>query len=754
MFPLIRILKIKKRILVILLLEVFIIGLVQGINYAYAEENLESLTISSDFQMIEFSEAYGTKENSTSVIINLSSPNWTITEIDINFTDIRMYSEIVVIEEEATGFETLRGNYYEILGMQLNITEPTIIYSVDIFGYKAIKTASPSPVYVRIEGWDSINRRPNGVVYSSTVELNMTEGIPQWNRQKFQSSINLIPGFYCLVVDGTGISWNDRYYWYINNENPSSQLSMCLYDDDLDEWQNRTGDVFLHRITQKVNRSYFPSEINMTVEIDGNSYIISDGIELGAGMLSLKNLDFFPSGAVINIIVKNNLSITLEVNFSFHVSLKHLFLSDGSALMREYLNNKWTVIPEFTRVYSSYSVKFCFPESWYNLTVYRNGLDFTLNIDLNITDNFIIFSNNTIKDGVTWLISAYSPNIDFTLNVPKTEFEPLQDLKFSVIAPVIQGNITYVLIDALGFEEYRETKPVISQETLFCCNLSANPNEGIYKAYIFWYNNTDAGIKTKQFSVNIPFTIPFGVILNVTLLATLILAASITSYVLVKRKRRIKHEHQQKIFNKYADVLNLHYFIVSEKNSGLTVYEQIFTDKRLDSSLISGFLQAVRVFGIELTDANVETRSIKLDYQNSKILMSDYKNSRIILIMEENPSQDFLDAISALSYDIEEKFGHLLENFDGDITQFSEIRGLLDQHLPTSLVYPLKVITQTKKITPDEQIIINRAIKIMKEKNTDHFFVSSLHEKKKGFQVKDAETILNLIQKRIFKPII
>ncbi len=41
----------------------------------------------------------------------------------------------------------------------------------------------------------------------------------------------------------------------------------------------------------------------------------------------------------------------------------------------------------------------------------------------------------------------------------------------------------------------------------------------------------------------------------------------------------------------------------------------------------------------------------------------------------------------------------------------------------------------------------------MKEKNTDHFFVSSLIEKKKGFQVNDAETILNLIQKRIFQPI-
>jgi len=747
-------LKIKNHLFIFSILVGFVAGIVQGINYSYAQENGESLTISSEFQMIEFSEAYGTKENSTSVIINLPSPNWTITEIDINFTGIRMCCEIVVIEEEATGFETLRGNYYEILGMQLNITEPTIIYSVDIFGYKAIKTTSPSPVYVRIEGWDSINRRPNGVVYSSTVELNMTEGIPQWNRQKFQSSINLIPGFYCLVVDGTGISWNDRYYWYINNENPSSQLSMCLYDDDLDEWQNRTGDVFLHRITQKVNRSYFPSEINMTVEIDGNSYVITDGTKLGTGILSIKNLDFSTQEEELNIFLRNNLSISLKVNFSYYVSLKHLFLSDGSALIRENLDNKWTVTPEFTNVNSNYSIKFYYPKGWYNLTVYRNGIDITFDVDLNLTDNFIFISNNTITSGETWLISAYSPTVDFTLNVPKTEFEPLQDLKFSVIVPNIQGNITYILIDALGFEEYRETKMVISQETLFCCNLSANPNEGIYKAYIFWYNNTDAGIKTQEFSVNIPFTIPFEVILNVILLATLILAASITSYVLVKRKRRIKHEHQQKIFNKYADVLNLHYFIISDKNSGLTVYEQIFTDKNLNSSLISGFLQAVRVFGIELTDANVETRSIKLDYQNSKILMLDYKNSRIILIMEENPSQDFLDSINALSYNIEEKFGHLFEGFDGDITKFSEIKSLLDQHLPTSLIYPLKVITHTTRIIPDEQIIINRAIKIMKEKNTDHFFVSSLHEKKKEFQVKDAETILNLIQKRIFQPII
>ena len=48
--------------------------------------------------------------------------------------------------------------------------------------------------------------------------------------------------------------------------------------------------------------------------------------------------------------------------------------------------------------------------------------------------------------------------------------------------------------------------------------------------------------------------------------------------------------------------------------------------------------------------------------------------------------------------------------------------------------------------------MITRALEIMKEKDTDYFFVSMLLGKKKGFQVKDAETILNLIHRNIFKP--
>jgi hypothetical protein len=120
--------------------------------------------------------------------------------------------------------------------------------------------------------------------------------------------------------------------------------------------------------------------------------------------------------------------------------------------------------------------------------------------------------------------------------------------------------------------------------------------------------------------------------------------------------------------------------------------------------------------------------------------------------MKENPSPDFLDSIKALSYDIDTNYGEQIANFTGDISYFKNIKDLLDKHLETSLMYPLKLGTQRIKLNSEEKSLINRAQSIMKKRNIDYFFVSSLLSTKKGFQVKDAEMILNLIEKKMFQP--
>lgn len=689
-------LKLYRKSLTFSIIVIFVIGIIQGINFSNAQENGESLIISSNFQMIEFSDDFGIKENLASVNIDIPSPNWTVTEIDINFTSIKMGSEIVIIEDGGDSYKKIN-DAKQCRAVQINITEPTIILAVEIYGY--VDDPQDEQMLVHINGYDSGTDKPNSTIYGSPVPLNMSI-VPNWYKQTFSSPISLAIGYYYLVVNGTDIG-NDgipEYYLYNNDNNPTyPNLYIWKWDGS---WSNGdTNKCLRYKIDRRVDRAYNPEEINMTAEINGNSYNITDGGEIGTGILSIKNLDFSPPENNLNIFIKNNLSIELLLHFSYHISLKHFFFVEGSALIRENLENKWMVNPDFMRVYSNYSIKFYYPKSWYNVTVLKNGFNITSDVIININDNFILFPNNTITDGATWLISANSPNVDFELNIPKTEFEPLQDLKFSVLVPVIQGNITYVLIDALGFEEHRETKQVISQEMLFSYHLSGNPNEGIYKAYLFWHNNTDAGVETQEFRVNIPFAITPELIFTIVLVMIIALVASISGYILVKRNKQINNEHRQMIFNKYMDILNLNYFILAEKNSGLTVYEQPLAGKKLDSSLISGFLQAIRSFGIELTDADEHSQSVKLDYQNSKILMSDFKNSRLILLMEENPSQDFLDSIKTLSNDIEEKFGILLEDFDGDITPFNEIKGLLEQHLYSSLIYPLKVISPDKIAT-------------------------------------------------------
>jgi hypothetical protein len=201
------------------------------------------------------------------------------------------------------------------------------------------------------------------------------------------------------------------------------------------------------------------------------------------------------------------------------------------------------------------------------------------------------------------------------------------------------------------------------------------------------------------------------------------------------------------------DILNLQYILIIDKKSGLDVYQQKFTGKEMDATLVSGFLDAMRSFGIELTNSKDQTQTIKLEFQNSKILMTEYKEFRVILIMNENPSEDFLESIRKLSLEIEKYYGDAIRQFrGGSIKEFRNIKKLVDHHLNTSLIYPLEINDNVEiKLSSEEKSIINRAKHIIKKRNVNYFFVSHLLGTKGGFPVKDAETVLSLIEKNIFQ---
>ena len=353
------------------------------------------------------------------------------------------------------------------------------------------------------------------------------------------------------------------------------------------------------------------------------------------------------------------------------------------------------------------------------------------------------------------MISASSPNIDFELNVPKSTFGPEQDILFSIQEPARSGNYTIILYNSLGFLIDTKTLQIPVDTNIYQYRLSANPEPGVYRSYVFWNNATDAGLVVYDFQIEVPFTIPIEVLYIILILASVLILISLSSFLLVKRTKRIKNERRQRIYNEYMDALNIDYFIVSEKKSGLSLYDQVIAGTEMDSTIISGFLQAIRSFGIELTKSRQESQTIKLEYQDSKILMSEFKDFRLVFIMKDNPSEDFIKSVDLISKEIDDMFGRSIENFAGNVSVFNNIGDILEKYMQISLIYPLKLIERRKvKLTQNEKAIIDRAFKIMKQRNSGYFYVSSLLGKKSRFQVKDAENILKLIKKGIFVPIV
>jgi len=320
--------------------------------------------------------------------------------------------------------------------------------------------------------------------------------------------------------------------------------------------------------------------------------------------------------------------------------------------------------------------------------------------------------------------------------------------------PQVEGNVSWKFIDALGFEEFSETRKVISETMTFSYQIPEKPYEGNCKVIVIWFNNQKAGIDSQDIKIKIPFTLDSHSIILIIIIIGIISTISASSYMTIKKVRKKIQRNRKKLTDKFMDVLNLNYFMVIDKDSGLCVYEEIFAGKIVDSTLISGFLDAIRSFGIELTGSYQQSKTIKLEYKDSKILMVEYKNFRLIFIMKENPSNDFLKSITDLSYEIDEKYGYLLSNFNNDVMPFKGIKLLVKKHLSITFLAPLKVVENKNiKLNSAEKNEINNALKFMKENLLEYFYTSFLLPQH-DCEPSKIKAIFNLIEKEIFQPTI
>jgi len=747
--------KTKVLIIINITLLVLLLGLNLRMVNASAQSNGNSLTIPINFSMVEFGEKNGINENVGSIDIEIPSSSWNLTDIQLNFNDIKLEREIKTIEDQKYGvydyiYKRNPSHRRYCLGVQINLTEATIIYGVYIYGYKTSETIEL--IDVQIRGYDNSNNKPNSTIYSS-VNFNVSL-IPGWYLQNFPDPISLSTGNYFLVLNGSNIiSDSTDYYWAYNDFDP---MNPNLHSSEyITQWLNGVqNSPYLYKLIQKVNRSYSPEEINMIARLNGADYQISNSILPGSGNLKISGIDYSPSEAFIKIHIESNLPINILFKVSYHIKLIKNLNSNGDVNIQENRDNHWTVNPTFIRNFSIYSIKFNYPESWTDIRVNRSSIDITSQILINNLDHSIFIPNNTILTGADWLISANSSKISFTLDVDRTEFSANQKLKFLLSDPVLSGYYKFVLTDPLTYTIFTSNKTVPSESNSFTYIIPSSALDGDYKAYIYWFNGTDAGVTTQIFIITIPFAIDWFLVVLAIIVISLTSVVSASSYMLIKKIKKKSAARKEAIYDKCMDILNLSYLLIIEKQSSLNVYDQVFVEKKMNTLLLSGFLEAIRSFGIELTGSKVQSQTIKLDYQNSKILMAEFKHFRIILIMKELPSQHFYNSINALSYEIEEKYGTLLEEFSGELQPFREIEVLIKKHLGTAFLYPLKLVgTGEAIITTNEKEMINRALFLMKTNKKKYCYTTQLM-REKGFNSKDIETIFSLIDKKIFQPMI
>jgi hypothetical protein len=753
---------IKKNNIVIsfLVFSFFFLILFHYINISRAMGSSNSLLIPLNYQIFEFSDKKGEINNISSIDIDLPSSTWTITDIEMNFTNLEYFEpDIKTIEDTPIKDDLFLDKHnVEGLGVQIKLNDTTTISGV----YLYVKTLLPhtlDEIGVQIRGYNSSINAPNITIYGG-VDLNFTIA-DGWNYQNFPSPINLSKGNYFLVMEGS-VHAAGEYHWYYNDLNPNNP-DLYISENNGFGWGNGTqGSPFLYKLVQEIKKKdVYPEEVNMTAEINGDYHKILNGAHGGSGYLILSAIEFSPNNEILHILIKNNRFL---FTLSYYLKLKNQFLSNAFVSITENEDNFWKIIPHLNRCNYNYSVKIELPNNWYNVSVFKDDIDITASESILINGNSLYILNDTINDDANWEITANSPKIDFTIDLSRgTEFQLGQELVFSAIAPIREGNFTFILYNKFGAELGKTIIPVTSDETLYSFNISSTASLGNWTVYIYWNSYNDASIKSQVFTI-VPAPpspeatkAPPDIILILTLaiiIGGVSVGGSFTAYQTIKRQKRKNEIKLKTLSNKFKDILSLNYLMISDIKSGVNVYEQIFARKTIDPSLISGFLDAIRNFGVELTGSYRKSETLTLDYEDSIILMYEAEDFRLIIVMSDKPSDEFINSITNLARDIEERYGDMLRKFKGGVvTQFAGISELIELHLNVSFTSALKIVINKKvNLNAIEKSVIQKASEIMEQTNLNYFYTTFLMTDQK-FDPEMTKTIFNLINKKVFQPI-
>ncbi|MFX1238239.1 MAG: hypothetical protein ACFFAS_00130 [Promethearchaeota archaeon] len=752
---------IKRKVILLAFLPISLFFLTFVNTFSIASGAINDIPLVLDMDNIEYEEysiLQGSVEDNSSIEVQLFQSGWNVTKIDLNITNIKLFKEVKTIENQAKKpegilYENPSQRYNGALNVQLRLSQRTEILGIYLYGHTLLSTEN---ITFQVRDYDTSTFKPYGTTHREK-NLNMSSDLG-WYLQDFSSDpLILDEGNYSLVINGTERNYeNFDYvlYWYHNNYFPplTPGLHLGVFNKS-SVWTVEENKTFMYKLVQRYNKTYNPTDINMTATINNSNHSINDN-GLGNGSLSVST-NFQVQQKVVKINISFLDSIILNYTLHYKITFMKKRVLKCQQIIRDGIDVVWEGNFLLNRTnFHSLKISLDFsPYDWYNISILRNGTNITPLIDINEINETITIYNESLLDLTFWEIFAYSSQInDVLLDYPPSldTINAGQDLEFSVDAP--QGNITIIVLNSNGYERYRVT---IEHNTIdpyeFNYQIPSNSYGGIWEVLIFWNNATHSSALSKTFTViakEEPFTIdPLIVIGSIAaIISGVVIAISgYQGYRLIKRRY---DEKKKNILNMFDDILNIKYLIVSDKKSGLNLYEKKVVEGKQDAMLITGYLDAISKFEIAFTDSDTLSQSIKLEYKDSKILMSDFKGFRITLIMKKNPSNYILNSIKDLSYEINQNYGKQFKNFNGTTAPFKGLDALIEKHLRLSLIYPF-IISEIKSddLGIFEKPIVNRARELLQ--TMDHFYIVHLIPENM-WNYRNLSTVIKLIEKKVF----
>ncbi len=224
-------------------------------------------------------------------------------------------------------------------------------------------------------------------------------------------------------------------------------------------------------------------------------------------------------------------------------------------------------------------------------------------------------------------------------------------------------------------------------------------------------------------------------------------------FVRVPRRRR-RLEELNRIAETFDNFENMQHVIVLEKSSGLSIYDQSFTGTDLDSSLVSGFLQAISSFGAEFT-REVDGKLRELTYEGFRMLVDEGEYVKSALILSKKPTSSLRDRLSYFTGAFEQKYEKHLRNWTAKLDHFENANLLVEDIFELSLISPHKISAKKAKnvkLSDLERSMVRFSEEFSKQ--TEIFFLSALLSMATTMRNESKLEILDAIYKLVKKGIL